>query len=283
MLVLGAAGMLGLALCHGLRAAGYTVDAFDRARFDALRDPVASLPIAGARSVINAVGLINRRIGRVPDADFWRVNALFPRQLSDNCVQAGVPLLHISTDCVFSGTGAPHDEQAPPDAHDIYGASKAAGEPLQACVVRTSIIGPEWERRDSLLCWVLSQTGAVDGYTHHRWNGVTTLELARVLALMLEEGVDRQAGVRHVHGEEITKHDLLVLIAQVMRHPLQVRAAAPGSARDTRLSTLYPQDLARWQIRPLRRQLEDLAPLCGPQGQWLGDPPPDRNALSTTP
>jgi dTDP-4-dehydrorhamnose reductase len=130
---------------------------------------------------------------------------------------------------------------------------------------------------------VLGQRGPVDGYTHHRWNGMTTLELARVISLMLDEGVDRQAGVRHVHGEEITKYGLLLLISQVMGHALEVRPAAPGPARDTRLSTLYPEDLARWQVRPLRRQLEDLAPLCGPRGQWLGDPPFRYGPSSTSP
>jgi dTDP-4-dehydrorhamnose reductase len=279
VLVMGAAGMLGLAVCHVLQASGFVVDAYDRARFDALRDRVDNLPLAGARSVINAAGLINRRLGRVPDADFWRVNALFPRLLSDACARAGVPLVHISTDCVFNGTEAPHRESDRPDATDLYGMSKASGEPPGACVLRTSIIGPEWGRSDSLLCWFLNQQGPVQGYTHHLWNGVTTLELARVISLMLQEGADRQPGLRHIHGEDITKHDLLVLMSRVLAHPMQVQAAAPGPARDTRLATHHPHDLARWGVRSLEQQLMELAPLCGPAGQWKGDPPSADSAL----
>jgi dTDP-4-dehydrorhamnose reductase len=175
---------------------------------------------------------------------------------------------------VFKGAGAPHDETATPDAQDLYGASKAAGEPLQACVLRTSIIGPEWGRADSLLCWFLNHQGPVQGYTHHLWNGVTTLELARVISLMLREGADRKPGLRHIHGEDITKHDLLVLMSRVLGHPIEVQPNAPGQPRDTRLATRYPQDLARWEVRGFEQQLRDLVPYCGPGGRWLGDPPP---------
>jgi len=283
VVVLGAAGMLGLAVAHHLRRQGWGVVALARQQFDVLASPLQALPLEGARAVVNAAGLINRRVGRAAEADFWRVNALFPRQLADACQRAGTSLVHVSTDCVFAGAGAPHDELAPTDATDLYGASKAAGEPMNACVIRTSIIGPEWQRSDSLLCWLLAQTGDVQGYTHHRWNGVTTLELARVIGLMLEQGADRTHGIRHVHGQNITKHDLLALTAQVLSHPVRVVPAAPGAPRDMRLATRYADGLAQWAIRPLERQLRELAPLCGPRGHWRGDAPPGEHPYVSLP
>jgi dTDP-4-dehydrorhamnose reductase len=268
VMVIGAAGMLGLALCHVLVGRGYRVLPVTRQRFDALKDHVNTLPVQGLRAVINAAGLINRRQAEEPAEAFWRVNALFPRQLADHCEQSGTPLIHISTDCVFSGNGAPHDERATTDAQDLYGASKAAGEPRNARVIRTSIIGPEAVRSTSLLCWFLRQRGEVPGFTNHLWNGVTTLELARVLACMLDEGFDRERGLRHIYGEDITKHDLLVRMAHVFEHPVQVRPVADGPVRDMRLKTHYPQELERWQVQSLWDQLYAMRPICDRGGVW---------------
>src|SRR5262249_25665737 len=114
------------------------------------------------------------------------LNAAFPVLLR-LALPSDVVIVHPSTDCVFSGRNGPYDVDAPPDATDPYGLSKALAESIakypNTVVIRTSIIGVEPEGRAfGLLGWFLSQPdgATVTGFTDHRWNGITTLEWCRV-------------------------------------------------------------------------------------------------------
>ena len=113
--------------------------------------------------VVNCIGLVKQRPEAADAAALVRANALFPHQLRAACAQRGARLIHISTDCVFSGDRGGYAEDDRPDPADLYGRSKLAGEPEGEGVLtlRTSMLGRELDRASGLLEWFLSVRGEV--------------------------------------------------------------------------------------------------------------------------
>lgn len=167
--------------------------------------------------VINAVGLLNQTAeDHLKDAIY--VNSLFPHMLADYGQQIGFKLVHISTDCVFSGRTGNYREDDRRDGDTAYARTKALGEVIDASniTIRTSIIGPE-KKADGigLFEWFSRQRGAVPGYRSVFWNGVTTLELARATEWILQHHL---TGLVHLSApEKVSKYDLLQLIQQVFQ------------------------------------------------------------------
>ena len=143
------------------------------------------------------------------------VNALLPHRLARLCGIAGARLIHMSTDCVFSGKTGGYAEGDEPDALDLYGRSKLLGEVAgpHAVTLRTSIIGHELEGSRSLVNWFLAQTGDVRGFTRAIFSGLPTVELARVIQAHVIPDPALQ-GLYHVSADPISKHDLLSLVAR---------------------------------------------------------------------
>ena len=262
IMVIGSTGMLGTGLVHYFRGQGRDVREISRREFVIGRDPASKLDLEGVGAVLNAAGMVNRRLaGGRNETEAYLVNSLFPHHLADLCEPRGVPFIHVSTDCVFDGRQGPTTEASTPNATDLYGRSKWFGEPRNALVLRTSIIGPERNNFYMLLSWFLAQTGECRGFTNHLWNGITTLELARGIGTILSEEGLYTHGVRHVYGEDTTKYDLLCAIAKVFRHPVRIVPCEDAASRDTRLRTIHPAFLDRLQVRGLDRQIAELLPL----------------------
>ncbi|MDX8405221.1 MAG: sugar nucleotide-binding protein, partial [Mariprofundus sp.] len=160
--------------------------------------------------VINGVGLVKQRKEAEVRLPSLEVNALFPHRLAVICQAVGSRLIHMSTDCVFSGQKGGYIEDEISDATDIYGRTKFLGEVNQphCLTIRTSIIGLELSRKASLIEWFLTQTGDVRGYRNAIYSGLTTLEMARVIDRVLCE-YPKLSGVRHVSSTPITKYNLL--------------------------------------------------------------------------
>ena len=232
LLILGGSGMLGHQLWRGLHAqhdtwvtlrrpvADFAVhNLFDEAKaiqFDDITDDTAlerALGQAKPEAVINCVGLIKQRDEASDEALTLRVNAEFPHRLAKRCGEAGARLIHFSTDCIFAGTKGNYTESDPSDAADLYGQSKHQGEVADAhsVTLRTSVIGHELGTNLALLDWFLSQRfKAVNGYTKAIYSGLTTLEMARIVDLILTQHTDL-SGVWHVASEPISKFALLQL------------------------------------------------------------------------
>jgi dTDP-4-dehydrorhamnose reductase len=199
VLILGGSGMLGHRLWLDLGPAyetwatlrstgpmeGYGVFDLKRACYpiDALRVDDLARALAAVRPdcVINCIGLI-KQLNQDPLAAL-ELNAVLPHRLAHLCAAAGARLIHISTDCVFSGAAGNYAESAPSDATDIYGRTKFLGEVAypHCLTLRTSIIGRELHTRLGLIEWFLSQTEPVQGFRRAIYTGLTTGELARVL------------------------------------------------------------------------------------------------------
>lgn len=266
VLVLGHTGMLGQALLRRLSQEGIKVLSLPRHALNAKDPNFSQIGILTPDAVVNAIGLINRRM-QLQESDFLRVNSLFPRRLADYCQVLKINLIHVSTDCVFSGDAGPYNESSPSSAQDIYGQTKRWGEPSNALVIRTSIIGPELQNFYSLLCWFLKQKGPVRGFVNHHWNGLTTWELAGVIAKLLLQG-QIPFGIRHLHGQDLSKFELLKLMAGAYGLDCFIEPFEDENGRDTRLRTLHTDFLERLHIAPMQDQLAELSGLSDTQGRW---------------
>lgn len=211
IIILGATGMLG-SYCHrwfGDRV----VKVVNRNELDASNCTVEQLinVLEPNCYVINCIGVIPQRSDSIKN--MIMVNALFPRLVHIACKQINSTLIHISTDCVFSGKDGPYSEESFHDSTNMYGVTKSIGENNEYCTIRTSIIGVD-SNKCSLLSWILtSENKQIFGYIDHHWNGVTCLQLAKVIEKCIEEGLWK--GVRHVFTESVTKYELISMIKEI--------------------------------------------------------------------
>jgi len=173
--------------------------------------------------VINCVGLVKQLASADDPLEAIPINALLPHRLAKLCELAQARLIHISTDCVFSGRKGKYIESDMPDAEDLYGRSKLLGEisDRHAITLRTSIIGHELGRDHGLIGWFLSQQGRVKGYTEAIFSGLPTRELARVVRDIVIPKTDLH-GLYHLAAEPISKHDLLQIVNRVYGKALQI-------------------------------------------------------------
>jgi dTDP-4-dehydrorhamnose reductase len=166
--------------------------------------------------LINCAGLVKYR--PVKDSQYIRVNALAPHIIAEHCDWFNIRLIHISSDCVFSGLDGPYNEKSIPNPTDLYGRSKLAGEVTRKphLTVRSSFIG-FGER--GLLTWLLRQSGKITGYDLAFWSGLTVPILARIL---IDLAFKDDFGILHVYGEPISKYDLLVKLAGLFKLNIRI-------------------------------------------------------------
>lgn len=164
--------------------------------------------------VINCVGVIKQLPAAEDPVVCIATNALFPHRLAAACKAAGARLVHISTDCVFSGEKGDYRETDRSDATDLYGRSKFLGEVTSDhCVtLRTSIIGHELKGGYGLVEWFLSRKGPVRGFTNAIYTGFPTIEITRIIEKYIICDMNLK-GLYQVASEPISKYELLELIA----------------------------------------------------------------------
>lgn len=173
--------------------------------------------------VINCVGLVKQLANAEDPLQAIPINALLPHRLARLCELAGARLVHMSTDCVFSGEKGCYRETDPSDAKDIYGKSKFLGEMAypHTVTLRTSIIGHELQSAHGLVGWFLSQQERCNGYTKAIFSGLPTVVLAQVIRDVVIPRPDL-SGVYHVAAQPISKYDLLKLIASVYGKSIEI-------------------------------------------------------------
>jgi dTDP-4-dehydrorhamnose reductase len=165
--------------------------------------------------VINCIGIIKQSPALENPSVAIQINSVFPHWLAEITKISNARLIHISTDCVFSGKVGNYSENDIPDAEDLYGRSKLLGEVKSpnSVTLRTSMIGHELGEGRSLINWFLAQDGCIKGYKKAIFSGFPTVELARVI----EEFVINNSnlhGVYHVSADPISKYELLSLVAE---------------------------------------------------------------------
>lgn len=184
------------------------LDVFDAQRINAIL--VETQP----DFVVNCVGLLVKESNDCPDKAIY-VNAYWPHLLSKSAKDFGFKLIHISTDCVFSGAKGNYSESDAKDGKDYYAKSKALGELEndRDLTIRTSIIGPELKDGTGLFHWFMTQKSTVQGYSKVFWTGLTTLELAKVINEAINEDLVGLYNV--VPKTKISKFDLLGIINRI--------------------------------------------------------------------
>lgn len=235
-LVLGGEGMLGHMVVRYIKSlpdfeVRSTIQSTIKDRreiyFDAYKNPKKIgriIRIIKPDLVINCIGIVNSLVKDNKDVVAF-LNSYLPHKLAKICRANKSKLIHISTDCVFSGEEGSYTENSPYSPTDFYGMSKATGEinDNHNLTIRTSIIGPEIrELKTGLMEWFFSKKGKeVKGFTKAIWSGVTTLELAKKIIEMYQKKV---TGIINIVSEPITKYDLLYLINEIYNLDININA-----------------------------------------------------------
>lgn len=280
IVILGATGMLGSTLhryfrrnadCEVIGTARQPIDGL--VHFD-VREGFQTCPIdfSTVDYVINCIGITkpychDENLAEVKNAIY--TNAFFPYLLAEFAEQHHFRVMQIATDCVFSGKTGEYTEDVPHDPTDMYGCTKSMGEVMTSSRflnLRCSIIGPEAHHKAFLLEWFLAQPdgATVNGFTHHRWNGITTLQFAKLCKeIIFKEQFDQlvqQSRTHHfVPNNTVSKFDLLQLFNEAFGKRVQVKEFRSTDGVDRTLATkfdgiarFYPQTTLRSELRELQ-------------------------------
>lgn len=188
--------------------------------------------------IVNCIGILIKGSNDNPKNSIL-INAYLPHFLVNVAEEIGSRVIHISTDCVFSGKKGGYLESDFRDADDVYGRGKALGEIFSTnhLTLRTSIIGPELKQNgEGLFHWFMNQSNEVNGYTQAFWGGVTTIELAKII----EESIQKETkGLYHItNGESISKFELLNLFNLEFEKDLKINSVE-GKKVDKSLKSEY--------------------------------------------
>lgn len=170
--------------------------------------------------IINCIGILNKDAEDNPSKAIW-FNSYFPHYLEKITKEIKTKIIHISTDCVFSGKKGGYNEKDFKDGVGFYAQSKALGEldNSKDVTIRTSIIGPEINRNGiGLFHWFMSQSddAKLKGFTNAFWTGLTTLELANVITEIMTQ--DITGLIQVVPSFKIDKHSLISLFNSIYKN-----------------------------------------------------------------
>jgi dTDP-4-dehydrorhamnose reductase len=229
ILLLGSAGMAGQILKVELKKLTDQIELVDIARNSKISKPKINLDLRNFKEleiiinkgnfdfIINCAGVLNSFAEENPDQAIL-LNSYLPYFLVKVTSKSTTKIIHISTDCVFSGKSGGYIESDFKDGIGFYAQSKALGEIINSkdLTFRTSIIGPDLNLNGiGLFKWVCNQKGAINGYSKAYWSGVTTIELAKIILEIINRS-NIPTGIIHLtNNTKISKFDLLTLIKNV--------------------------------------------------------------------
>ena len=266
-LVIGCNGMAGHMISLYLRERGHDVIGFARSESKYVRTEIGDasdlervrevVSIGQYDTVINCIGLLNQ-FAENDHANAVFMNAYFPHFLAKITEGTGTQIIHMSTDCVFSGKTGSYTEDAVRDGATFYDRSKALGEleDDKNLTLRQSIVGPDIKARGiGLLNWFMQQGGEVNGFTGAMWTGQTTLQLAKTM--------ERAAELR-AHGlynmvpkTNISKYELLKLFNHYLRNDELIIHPVEGVTADkTLIRTRFDFD---YRIPDYETMIKELA------------------------
>lgn len=226
-LILGCNGMAGHMIAIYMKEKGHTVNGFARKDLkfiscitgDVQNSNFLKETIINGNYdvVINCIGILNSFAEQNKAAAVY-LNSYLPHLLADITRNMETKVIHISTDCVFSGDRGGYTEKDFPDGKSFYDRSKALGElnDEKNLTIRTSIVGPDInENGIGLLNWFLKQQSSVSGYKKAIWTGQTTLQLAKTIENVCSQNIYGLYNM--VPSCSICKYDLLELFNQYIK------------------------------------------------------------------
>ena len=211
--------------------------------------------------IINCIGIIpqSKNINDTSNRNYFLINSLFPNMLSTIAYINKVRFIHITTDCVYSGSKGNYTELDQSDESNNYGVSKSLGElGYKATIIRTSIIGEELKNKYSLLEWVKKHNNTtINGFVNHYWNGVTCLQLSKIINKMIDENI-WWTGVRHIHSpSSVSKFELVSMINSIYQLSNNIQEYKTDEPVNKTLGSIYDTN-ELFTIPELEIQIDDL-------------------------
>ena len=273
ILVLGSTGMLGGYIFKFLEKEGFNIDTINRSEYDATDINLNNLlnlekikNLEKGDFLINCMGLLphvyddNSISKKVYKDDiyskFISLNSILPHNLEKIKLIKSIEVINITSDCVFKGDKGKYSELDKPDYMWPYGITKTAGECSLICNIRSSFIGEEKSNKRYLLEWVKSnKNGAINGYTNYFWNGITCLEMAKVIKQIINEDL-LWCGTRHVYSPNIvSKFELISLINKYFNLNIKVNKFDLPNKVDRSLTSIHKSN---FNIKNLDLQIKEL-------------------------
>ena len=270
-LILGCNGMAGHMIGLYLKEQGYEVEGFARSVSPYIKTIVGDardinklnkiIKENNYRAIVNCIGILNTFAEKDHESAVY-LNSYLPQFLAKVTEGMNTQVIHISTDCVFSGSRGGYGEDDIPDGKLFYDRSKALGELAdnKNVTFRNSIIGPDIKKDGiGLVNWFLQQNRKVCGYRNAIWTGQTTLQLARTI---------EKAAIQGIHGlynmvpeERISKYDMLVLFNRYLRStPIEI--VPEDSFKVDKSLTRTNYELFQYKIPGYEEQIREL-------GDWM--------------
>lgn len=186
---------------------------------------------------------------------YFIINSIFPIVLSMLCKKYGLKMIHITTDCVYSGRKGNYNEDSLHDETNDYGLSKSLGDMSSCTIIRTSIIGEEIKNERSLLEWIRFNAGKeINGFVNHHWNGVTCLQLAKVIENIIKNNKYWE-GVRHIFSPRaVSKYELLKIINDIYELNITINKYETQTV-DKTITSLYDKS---FDIPDLSVQIDEM-------------------------
>jgi len=259
VIIFGSNGMLGNYLKTFL-SKSYTIIPFTREDYDIESNDIIKLGnliknvMDDDTIIVNCAGVIPQRNSIGNYKKYLSVNTMFPHFLNQLSHEYSMKFIHITTDCVYNGEKGNYNEEAQHNEQSLYGLSKSLGEPNNACIIRTSIIGEELSNKKSLLEWVLSnKTQEINGYANHYWNGITCLTLSEIIEQIINKKL-YWSGVRHIFSPNIvTKYELCSYINELYQLETNIIKTEAPIYCNKSLTSLYNQ---LFKIDDIKIQIE---------------------------
>lgn len=227
VLVLGGTGMVGHTISIYFKEVGHDVTVFSRKKFRYCQNIngdvldferlIKIVQDGDYDAIVNAIGILNQNAEENKPIAVL-INSYLPHLLSEITKDIRTKIIHISTDCVFSGVTGGYIETSFRDGESFYDRTKALGEidNTKDLTFRSSIVGPDMNKNGiGLFNWFMKQDSQINGYTKAIWTGVTSLTLARAIEHAISENI---SGVYNlVNNANISKYELLILFNKYMK------------------------------------------------------------------
>ena len=209
--------------------------------------------------IVNCIGILIDGSNADPENSIF-LNSYMPHRLTRLADKINAKLIHISTDCVFSGDKKePYIETDEKDGRGIYAKTKGLGEVVsdKHLTLRTSVVGPELKNDgEELFHWFMGQSGEISGYTKAIWSGVTTTELAKAVKWSIDHHI---TGLYHVtNNSSISKYDLLKLFQKYTKKDINIK---PFSGKDANKSFIDTRLLMDYEIPSYDQMISDMVSL----------------------
>jgi dTDP-4-dehydrorhamnose reductase len=209
--------------------------------------------------IVNCIGILIDGSNADPENSIF-LNSYMPHRLTRLADKINAKLIHISTDCVFSGDKKePYIETDEKDGRGVYAKTKGLGEIIsdKHLTLRTSVVGPELKNDgEELFHWFMGQSGEIPGYTKAIWSGVTTTELAKAVKWSIDHHI---TGLYHVtNNSSISKYDLLQLFQKYTKKDINIK---PFSGKDANKSFIDTRLLMDYKIPSYDQMISDMVSL----------------------